>query len=134
MDFNEYQKKAHQTADYPDEPFIYSENQMHEINVPLYPFLGLAGEAGETVEKIKKVIRNQKGLLPEDKYNVSFIPHEKTDIDVNDIIKELGDNLWYISECCTRLGITLEWIAIVNIEKLQDRAKRGVIKDSGDNR
>ena len=45
MDFKTYQKKARETAQYPD---LDSNN--------IYPTLGLVGEAGEVAEKVKKVI------------------------------------------------------------------------------
>lgn len=132
MDFNTYQKKAHETAIYPELPAISADNQMRIINVPLYPFLKLSGEAGEIIEKIGKVIRDQNSYLPEsERINLEFPTYR---IGVEDIIKELGDELWYISEICTRLGITLDWIAITNIEKLSKRAKENTIHGSGDNR
>lgn len=49
MDFNEYQKKARKTAIYPNIGKNY-----------IYPALGLGGESGEVLEKIKKLIRYQK--------------------------------------------------------------------------
>lgn len=45
MELNEYQKKAEETAFYPDGQRI------------LYPALGLTGEAGEVSDKVKKVLR-----------------------------------------------------------------------------
>ena len=52
MDFKTYQKKARETAQYPD---LGSNN--------IYPTLGLVGEAGEVAEKVKKVIRDKNCLL-----------------------------------------------------------------------
>jgi hypothetical protein len=46
MDFNEYQKKAKETAVYPRIGSNY-----------MYPLLGLVGEAGEVAEKISKIMR-----------------------------------------------------------------------------
>ena len=46
MDLNQYQELARSTAIYPTE---------HRI---VYPALGLAGEAGEVAEKIKKMLRD----------------------------------------------------------------------------
>ena len=81
----------------------------------LYPTLGLCGEAGEVAEKVKKQVRD--GV---------FNRHE--------VAKELGDVLWYLTNTCNDIGYNLEEIAAMNIEKLQSRKDRGVIKGSGDNR
>jgi NTP pyrophosphatase (non-canonical NTP hydrolase) len=81
----------------------------------LYPTLGLCGEAGEVAEKVKKQVRD--GV---------FNRHE--------VAKELGDVLWYLTNTCNDIGYNLEEIATMNIEKLQSRKDRDVIKGSGDNR
>lgn len=109
MTFKEYQKLSRRTALYPnrDKNFIY-------------PTLGLAGEAGEVAEKIKKVLRDKKGLLD-----------EKTK---KELAKELGDVLWYISQLASELGLSLEQVASLNIKKLFSRKKRRKLHGSGDNR
>lgn len=84
-------------------------------NIP-YMTLGLTGEAGEIANKAKKVIRDGKEL------------------DREDMIKELGDCLWYVAGLASVLGIDLHDIAEINIAKLKDRQNRGVIGGSGDNR
>lgn len=84
-----------------------------------YDGLGL-GEAGEVQGKIKKIIRDSGGILNE--------------TDVVDIAKELGDILWYISSMCDTLGLKMEDIAALNIEKLKSRRDRGTLHGSGDNR
>jgi NTP pyrophosphatase (non-canonical NTP hydrolase) len=109
MNFQEYQEKSRKTAIYPNsgENFIY-------------PTLGLAGEAGEVAEKIKKVIRDNDGKVTEEKRG--------------EIEKELGDVLWYVSQIASELGITLNDVAEKNIEKLYSRMERGKLSGSGDNR
>lgn len=82
--------------------------------------MGLAGEAGEVLEKLKKVVRNNYGIL--------------TGPDIEAIKKELGDVQWYIAVLADELGLTLEEIVQCNIDKLTDRQNRGVIKSEGDNR
>ena len=52
----------------------------------------------------------------------------------NEIAKELGDVLWYLATLATELDSHLGCIADSNLKKLEDRAKRGVLKGSGDNR
>ena len=109
MKLNEYQDKCKKTAVYPAKGMNYS-----------YPALGLVGEAGEVAEKIKKVIRDQDGVLTEE---------NKTEIG-----KELGDVLWYIAIMADEMGLTLEEVAEGNLKKLWSRKERGVLGGSGDNR
>jgi NTP pyrophosphatase (non-canonical NTP hydrolase) len=109
MNLNEYQLKARETAVYPREYGI------------IYPALGLAGEAGETVEKVKKAVR---------KGGVSYRSH----MDLQGVVKELGDVLWYVANLASDLGVTMEAVAMINLEKLADRAQRDQLKGEGDNR
>ena len=109
MTFQEYQDEARKTAIYPNKD-----------NNFVYPTLGLAGEAGEVAEKIKKVIRDGNGIVSEEKKV--------------EITKELGDVLWYVANLAKELGISLEEVAQKNIEKLQSRQQRGELHGSGDNR
>ena len=109
MNLNEYQQAAKQTAVYPPEFKV------------LYPILGMNGEAGEAAEKVKKLIRSGKwGLIDT--------------IDIKEIAKELGDCLWYISAAAGDLGLSLESVAQINLDKLANRAARDTIKGEGDNR
>lgn len=113
MNFQEYQEQALEFAQYP---------QMG-ANI-LYPALGLAGESGEAVDKIKKIWRNQgitNGLIYSDAQKL-------------ELIKEIGDVLWYAAAMAYELQIPLNTIAVTNIEKLRDRVSRGVVKSEGDNR
>ena len=107
--FDLYQDAAEATAIYPNK----GDNLY-------YPALGLAGEAGEVCEKIKKIMRDQEGIL-----------HQNN---VEDLSKELGDVLWYVAALASELNISMASIAEGNMAKLQDRLDRGVLKGSGDNR
>lgn len=86
----------------------------------VYYALKLNGEAGEVAEKIGKIYRDRGGVF--------------TEIDRLEITKELGDCLWYISRLAVWLGYGLAGVAALNIKKLADRAARGVLGGSGDNR
>ena len=80
--------------------------------------LGLADEAGEVCGVRKKMYR---GDFDEAEYQ-------------RRLKAELGDVLWYLAEVCTTHGISLEVVAAANLDKLQDRAERGVIQGDGDER
>ena len=109
MDLNQYQKKARATAFYPNAG-----------NNPIYPTLGLNGEAGEVADKVKKVIRDREGVFDE---TVRA-----------DIALELGDVLWYVAQLASELGYELEDVANINLKKLRDRSSRGHLQGSGDHR
>lgn len=109
MNFEEYQKLSRRTAIYPDKDKNF-----------IYPTLGLAGETGEVVEKIKRILRDKNMVVSEETKK--------------EITKELGDVLWYLAQLATELGLSLDEIASLNIEKLSDRQKRGELHGSGDNR
>lgn len=113
MTFDEYQKKSRETAIYPNQ----GENFV-------YPALGLAGETGEVADKIKKIIRDENIMSPK------LVSEEKRE----DMAKELGDILWYLSQFASEFNLSLSDIAERNIEKLQSRKERGVLGGSGDNR
>ena len=82
--------------------------------------LGLVGEAGETADKIKKVLRDKDGIIDE---------HDKLEI-----TKELGDVLWYVASIARYLNVSLEEVARLNLEKLEGRRKRNLLHGEGDNR
>ncbi|MFH1657499.1 MAG: nucleoside triphosphate pyrophosphohydrolase family protein [bacterium] len=109
MNFEEYQKLSRQTVIYPDKD-----------NNFVYPTLGLVGETGEIAEKIKKVLRDDAGVVSEEKKQ--------------EIAKELGDVLWYLAQLATELKLSLEEIVSLNINKLKSRQERGELSGSGDNR
>jgi NTP pyrophosphatase (non-canonical NTP hydrolase) len=102
MDANEYQKLAVRTLiDRPD--FAITDDQV----MLAWSAIGLAGEAGEVAELAKKQIFHQHGL------------------DREEWKKELGDVLWYVAACCTRLGLTLDEVMDHNVRKLMARFPDG---------
>jgi len=120
--FNEYQSRAIGMRVSLNKFLIKHPNlpeDVIELMGVAYDGLGL-GEAGEVQGKIKKIIRDNGGIIDEQARK--------------EISKELGDCLWYITSMCQNLGITLESVATANIEKLQGRHERGTIHGSGDNR
>jgi len=92
----------------------------------IYPALGLANEAGEVLGKIKKLIRDNEVRFDGTK--------DLTDAQRADIADELGDVLWYIAALSRDLGVPLNDVAHMNLEKLKSRKERGTLGGSGDNR
>lgn len=113
MTLNEYQGHALKTAIYPRTPLGI-----------LYPFLGLASEAGEVAGKMSKIVRGDF-IGATDTMNKAHTGLIK---------KELGDCLWMIAACAAELGATLEEIDAGNVKKLQDRTDAGTLQGDGDER
>tara|TARA_R100001082_G_scaffold108923_2_gene85028 strand:+ start:62 stop:439 length:378 start_codon:yes stop_codon:yes gene_type:complete len=108
MKFSEYEEVIKATAIYPS---------THKI---LYPALGMAGEAGEVANKVKKLIRDGD-------YRLSQEWREQ-------LAAEIGDVLWYCAALAKDLNMPLAQIAASNKEKLLSRKERGTLKGSGDKR
>jgi NTP pyrophosphatase (non-canonical NTP hydrolase) len=114
MNFDEYQRRAIKTDLFGGKP------QPVDSHAFLAQLLGLMGEAGEISEKFKKIIRDQDAKLTKE--------------NKQEIKKELGDLLWYISVVSTYLGLKLDDVATFNIDKLASRLERGKLRGKGDNR
>ena len=113
MTFDDYQKQAITTDAYGGKGDVTSLAFINKV-------LGLAGESGEVIEKVKKLHRNNDGKISEE--------------DRQELLKEVGDVLWYLSAITHYLGGSLDDVAQGNLDKLFDRKDRGVIKSQGDNR
>ncbi len=108
MDVNVYQDRAVATAIYPE---------THKIT---YPALGMAGEAGEVANKVKKIIRDGKKSLPDDWQQ--------------QLASEIGDVLWYCAALARDLDMSLATIMAANLDKLKARQEQGTLGGSGDKR
>jgi NTP pyrophosphatase (non-canonical NTP hydrolase) len=114
VNFNDYQRGTATTAIYP------GAGDVNSVEGLSYVTLGLVGEAGEIANKVKKVLRDENGLIG--------------DVVRAKLADELGDFLWYAAQLATQLGVELDSVAEGNLAKLADRAKRGVLQGSGDQR
>lgn len=113
MDLDKYQKRAAKYDLFETTVDLKSPGFLEKI-------LGLAGEAGETADKVKKILRDKGGYASEE--------------DRIELIKELGDVLWYVANVARYLDVDLSDIAKSNIEKLESRRKRNKLHGEGDNR
>lgn len=113
MKFDEYQERA-------------KKYDLSEVSTDLKSVgfiekvLGLVGEAGETADKIKKILRDKDGVVSDDDRDL--------------IVKELGDTLWYIASISRYLGVPLSEVAEGNLSKLESRYQRNQIHGEGDKR
>ncbi len=104
--FREYQRWTKETALY--------ENPV------MYPCLELGGEVGEVFNQVKKIYRDDNGIV--------------SHVRKYDLEKELGDCMWALARLADDLDLDLEQIVELNVAKLEDRLARGKIRGSGDNR
>ena len=125
LTFAEYHKLIDETAAYPDVG-----------NNIVYPALGLAGEAGEVANKVKKLWRDHEVTGQKQLFTVHADPDRKLmRLELRDkIMSEIGDCLWYLDALATELGTTLEECGRENMTKIRSRAARGTIHGSGDHR
>jgi len=110
LSLNEYQTEAKDTR-------VYKECGQGTIGAVAYCALGLAGEAGEVANKVKKLIRD--GDTPDMRAK---------------ILDEIGDTLWYCAMLTDELGADLSSVAQYNLGKLATRRAQNKIGGSGDNR
>jgi len=97
MDLNEYQQLAVRTM---------GGDRTHEQQLA-NAALGLAGEAGEVADMLKKHLYHAHPL------------------DRDAVVKELGDCMWYVAAVASVLGVELDEIGERNIEKLRRRYPEG---------
>ena len=128
--FSDYQAKTKETAIYRNKIFNYVwEFEKYYINEKAhdnlkgllklyYVILGLSGEASELCNKAKKIIRDDNGIITEEKKK--------------ELSAELGDLIWYCASLANELNIDLGQIAVDNIKKLADRKQKGTLNGSGD--
>jgi NTP pyrophosphatase (non-canonical NTP hydrolase) len=102
MDMNEYQNKAWRT--------VSPNPRLAHIA------LGIAGEAGEVADYIKKVVEHGHTL------------------DLTKLANELGDVLWYLAVMARHIGLDFDTVARLNIDKLEKRYPDGFSSDKSINR
>jgi NTP pyrophosphatase (non-canonical NTP hydrolase) len=133
LTFNEYCRSASKTAKFETEKF-----QMEEM---MYVALGLNGEAGEVIEKIEEILLPTLGLnksagavaervkkIWRDDNKVLTLKKKEA------LVKELGDVTWYLSQCCSILGVSFSDVAQANLSKLGVRQEKHTLRGDGDNR
>ena len=96
MDIAEYTREVQRTCS------IQDQKELLTLTA-----LGIAGEAGEVVDTVKKVLYHSHGL------------------DVSALSKEMGDLLWYVTLLCETVGLTLDDVMRANVEKLRKRYPDG---------
>lgn len=124
MELNKYQERAMSTC-------------MPSCENISYMLLNLVGEVGELSSKIAKHIRKGNmtigGKCLPNGLHSSLKGEEWLTTDI-ELMKEAGDILWQLAGLCRVMGWNLDDIAMMNLQKLASRQRRGVIDGEGDNR
>lgn len=121
MTGNEYQKLAMRTNDGKSlerlkASIVIGRAESIDVAGLLMGCLGLAGESGELLDLIKKVVFHGKAFDEE---------HAK---------KELGDVLWYVAEIANSFGWSLDEIMQMNVDKLKARYPEGFSEERSNHR
>ena len=112
---NEYQRNAMRTAS--------GISTACPENLLLQGVMGMSGESGEALDIVKKIM---------------FQGHELNEATKEHLIRELGDVLWYVATTAEALGVPLETVMQVNVDKLKARypmtfdAERSQHREEGD--
>jgi len=88
--------------------------ELHELGFPterlLTASVGMCAEAGEFTEIVKKITFQGKPVNEENLFHLK---------------RELGDIMWYVAQACMGLGVSLDEVIEMNVEKLRSRYPGG---------
>lgn len=115
MTGNEYQKLAMRTCRYNLDNERSIQRDSERFDAIHHGVFGLCSEAGEVA-----------GI-----YQKSYQDHP---VEIEHLVKELGDCLWMIAEICSAYGIGLDYVMETNIQKLKERYPNGFEVDKSLNR
>ncbi len=117
IDLNKYVEFVNTTTSSPSKehtPFIDRLLELRENGFPterlLTAAVGMSAEAGEFTEVVKKIIFQGKPVTEENLFHLK---------------RELGDIMWYVSQACIGLDISIEEVIQMNFEKLSARYPEG---------
>ena len=72
--------------------------------------VGMSAEAGEFTEVVKKMVFQGKPVNEDNLFHLK---------------RELGDIMWYVAQACIGLGVSLEEVIEMNVDKLVSRYPGG---------
>lgn len=117
VDFDKYAAFVNEVTSFPsksDDEFVRRIQALQEQEVPISRLLtaavGITAEGGEFTEIVKKIAFQGKELTNDSKLHM---------------VKELGDVMWYITQACLALNVSLDHILAQNMVKLLSRYPEG---------
>ena len=116
-DLNKYVEFVDTTTSKPSKEFSEFADRLNDLKIQGFPTerlltaaVGMSAEAGEFTEIIKKIVFQGKPVNEENLFHLK---------------RELGDIMWYVSQACLGLDISLEEVIQMNFEKLSARYPEG---------
>ena len=117
IDLNKYVEFVDTTTSKPSKNFSDFSARLADLQVEGFPTerlltaaVGMSAEAGEFTEIVKKIVFQGKPVNQENLFHLK---------------RELGDIMWYVSQACIGLDISLEEVIQMNFEKLVARYPEG---------
>jgi len=111
IDLNKYVEFVNTTTSNPSKDHVSFINSLMELRERmLTAAVGMSAEAGEFTEIVKKIVFQGKPVTQENLFHLK---------------RELGDIMWYVSQACIGLDISIEEVIQMNFEKLSARYPEG---------
>ncbi len=117
IDLNKYVEFVDTTTSKPSKEFPEFADRLNDLKIQGFPTerlltaaVGMSAEAGEFTEIVKKIVFQGKPVNQENLFHLK---------------RELGDIMWYVSQACLGLDISLEEVIQMNFEKLSARYPEG---------
>ena len=117
VDTNKYLEFVDGVTSQPSKSYPNFTARLYELNELGFPTerlltasVGMSAEAGEFTEVVKKIIFQGKPVTEENLFHLK---------------RELGDIMWYVSQACIGLDISIEEVIQMNFEKLSARYPEG---------
>jgi hypothetical protein len=117
IDLNKYVEFVNTTTSKPSKEFPEFADRLNDLKIQGFPTerlltaaVGMSAEAGEFTEIVKKIVFQGKPVNEENLFHLK---------------RELGDIMWYVSQACIGLDISLEEVIQMNFEKLSARYPEG---------
>ena len=117
IDLNKYVEFVNTTTSKPSKEFPEFADRLNDLKIQGFPTerlltaaVGMSAEAGEFTEIVKKIVFQGKPVNQENLFHLK---------------RELGDIMWYVSQACLGLDISLEEVIQMNFEKLNARYPEG---------
>lgn len=92
-----------------------------------YMTFGLVAEVGELADKIAKWKRKKEAYVTDDRLVFDTWQMNEVDEKHAELMKEIGDVLWFVAGIADHFGYSLSEVAEMNLEKLAGRKSKGTI-------